>query len=340
MSRSRVVRAAPDGAITRRPIPSRGSVFCGWYYSFRITLSFSRLKNNSNCLGEDVAVTRLFLSLLMLFWGAAAQPGSARMQLEVRHGVVAEAEYWPGAAAKPAVLILHGFLQTREFPTVRRLASTLAKAGYSVLTPTLTLGVNRRQQSLACEAIHTHSIGQDVNEIAAWVGWLAEHAGKPPVLVGHSTGGVQLTALLASNDELPARHALMISLDYFDGVAEAGGIDGLRARVESAQASDAAGVYPFALNYCQEYVTTPGSLLSYLNWDADRLKGALLSERTPTTVITGGQDERIDRGWVRALRAGGIAVRSIPGANHFFDQAYELELFDEVVAVIEEAKRG
>ena len=95
------------------------------------------------------------------------------MSLELRSGLTAVSDYWPGEADLPAILILHGFLQTREFQTVRRLAEALSDEGYSVLLPSLTLGLDRRRQSVACEAIHTHSMQQDVDELRAWIDWLA-----------------------------------------------------------------------------------------------------------------------------------------------------------------------
>ena len=289
-----------------------------------------------------MAVKRLLLALLLVLWGAAAQPGSARMQLEVTPGLLAEADYWPGAADKAAVLILHGFLQTREFPTVRRLATALADEGYSVLTPTLTLGINRRSQSMACEAIHTHSIEHDVNELVRWLGWLGNRTGKAPIVVGHSTGGVQLVALLSSRADLKVESAVLISLSYFNESGDAGDAPGQRARAAAAlRRHDGPGeVGPFQLSYCREYVTTPALLLSYLAWDGDRLRTALHRVGAPVTVIAGGDDERLDRRWLDDLRESGAAVQFVPGANHFFDVAYEFDLFDEVVAVIEGDARG
>ncbi len=94
-----------------------------------------------------MSVTAFILWLLAMAMPVAAHAGSARMELDIAPGVTAEADYWPGEADMPAVLILHGFLQTSEFPTVRRLAESLAEEGFSVLTPSLTLGLNRRRQS-------------------------------------------------------------------------------------------------------------------------------------------------------------------------------------------------
>jgi pimeloyl-ACP methyl ester carboxylesterase len=287
-----------------------------------------------------VAVNRLLIALLTWVLGAGVAAESARIELEVQRGLIAEADFWPGEIDRPAVLILHGFLQTREFPTVRRLATVLADEGWSVLTPTLSLGVNRRVQSLPCEAIHTHSIEQDAAELEAWVRWLFQHTGQAPVLIGHSTGGVQVAALLHSRPQIPVAQAVMISLTYFGDSPDSPDAD--RRLVEARQAEHArpAAIDSFALSFCRSYATTPARLLSYLNWDAATLKSALLAQDRPVTVIIGGDDQRIDRSWLAALEAGGVQLRSIAGADHFFDLAHEFELADEVIATLEQPPHG
>ena len=131
-------------------------------------------------------------------------------------------------------MILHGFLQTREFPTVRRLAESLADEGYSVLLPSLTLGLDRRRQSMACEAIHTHSMQQDVDELHAWIEWLNNRNSERPVIIGHSAGGVLITALLGRHRDLPLAGAVLISLSYFGEEQGPLQLDQLRARARSA----------------------------------------------------------------------------------------------------------
>ena len=103
---------------------------------------------------------------------------------------------WTAQRDKPAVLLLHGFLQTRDFPTVATLARGLRDAGYPVLSPTLSLNIPNRSQSLACEAIHRHSLDDDIGEIARWVDWLKSHGHRSIVLIGHSFGSLQLLAYL------------------------------------------------------------------------------------------------------------------------------------------------
>lgn len=138
---------------------------------------------------------RTFL-LCLLISGLPAWAHAEIARLEMRPKISASAEYLAGQRDKPAVLLLHGFLQTREFPTVAALAQGLHDAGPAVLSPTLGLGIPNRRQSLACEAVHRHSLDDDVSEIARGVGWLKSRGHRSIVLAGHSFGSLQLLAYL------------------------------------------------------------------------------------------------------------------------------------------------
>lgn len=287
-----------------------------------------------------MAVTALILALLVAILPAQADAGSARVELDTPGGAIAEADYWPGAADRPAVLIAHGFLQTREFPTVRRLAEALAGEGYSVLTPSLSLGLDRRRHSLACEALHTHSMPADVAELRAWTAWLAQRTGKPPVLIGHSSGGVQLAAMLDAERDLAVEQAILIGPAYF-GADQAGQrLSELKALAAQQLAHGDDGMHRFALGYCRSYVTTAAGLASYLDWDAERLQAVLAEARTPVTVVFGDRDRDIDRAWLGALGERGVGLRPVAGAAHFFDLRHEFELFDEVLQVISRGRHG
>ena len=285
-------------------------------------------------------VTALMVCLLAVAMPAAGSAGSARMELSIAPDLVAEADYWPGAADMPAILIMHGFLQTREFSTVRRLAESLAQEGFSVLTPTLTLGLDRRRQSLACEAVHTHTLEQDVAELAAWSRWLARRAGKAPVVLGHSTGGVLAAALLESDGGGTVKQAVMVSMVAFDWLPEGERLAALRQRAlgRLEQARDEIDVY--SLGYCRRYATTAAALLSYLEWDQARLTRALIETEVPVTVIFGDKDIQTDRDSLASLASAGVDIRAVAGADHFFDLAHEFDLLDEVIAVITGSDHG
>src|SRR3569833_1002901 len=123
---------------------------------------------------------RLYLlCLLMSVFSVAAH--AAIVQQEMRPGIPANAEYLIGQRSKPAVLLLHGFLQTREFPTVATLARGLQDAGYAVLLPTLSLNIPNRMRS-GTQTQHGGRRGRD-----RALGGLAE--GARPSL--HRTGRSQ-----------------------------------------------------------------------------------------------------------------------------------------------------
>jgi pimeloyl-ACP methyl ester carboxylesterase len=277
---------------------------------------------------------------LCLLTPGLAAAGSALVEMTLEDGRTAEAEYWPGETQLPAVLILHGFLATRDFPTVRRLAESLAEEGHSVLLPTLTLGLDRRRQSVACEAIHTQSMEQDIDELRRWVGWMREHHGGSPAIVGHSAGGVQITAMLDRYRALDVSRSVLISLSYFGEEQGPELLAELRARAEHDLGAAPDGMQQYALSYCRDYVTTPQRLLSYLAWDKPSMTYALNRSPVPVSVIYGGGDKRIDADWLRSLDGGAISVHMVPGANHFFDLAHEFDLLDEVLQLINRGAHG
>lgn len=244
-------------------------------------------------------------------------------------GYVATAEYLPGDPAKPGVLLIHGFLQTREFMTVRRLADSLSDLGYTTLTPTLTLGMDRRKQSLACESVHTHSMEEDTAELAFWVEWLDARVDGPLVLAGHSAGALQCAAYLEEHPSGALSRVVLISLAYFGNSSEASmetPEDGRRAALALEKGKHDLDRY--ALAFCREYVTTPEGYISYFTWGKDRTTGALVGSKVPVTIVIGSEDERIDREWLDGLSARGVELISIQGANHFFDREHEFDLLD------------
>ena len=246
-------------------------------------------------------------------------------------GLTLTAEFAPGKPSLPPILILHGFLQTHHFPTVRQLADSLADSDYPVLTPTLSLGLDRRNTSLPCEAIHAHSMQQDAEEVAHWVDWLQRRYQRKPVLIGHSAGSVTLLAYLSTNPAPPVQRAILLTLAHFGSRTDfcyETPEDG--ARAAAALAAGATDLQPYALAYCRRYVAAPADYLSYFEWNRQRVSETLSQIRVPLTVILGDNDARIDDLWIRELADSGIELRMIPGASHFFDRQYELELLDQV----------
>ncbi len=277
-------------------------------------------------------LTCLLLIVTLLF---ASPCFSKTITLRQATGLNATAELLPGDADKPALLVLHGFLQTRDFFTVRRLGEALNEMGFTVLLPNLSLGVDDRRQSLACEAIHTHSLQQDTAEIATWVDWLYETSGKPVSLIGHSAGSLELIAYLAEHPSAKVDRAILISLVAFSQGPIAKENEAERQRALAELGSGKEALSEFRLAFCDEYTTTAGNYLSYVDWNGKKTIEMLNNLSISPIVILGGEDRRLGEDWLPSLRQAGLKVILIPGANHFFDHEHEFDLMDTVSELLE-----
>ncbi len=268
------------------------------------------------------------LTLVLCCLSLTAQ--AANVTLTLASKLVAQAEYSKGRPGKPALILVHGLLQTHEFPTINRLIEGIRDAGHTVLAPTLSLGVTHRRQSMACEAIHTHTMKDVGHEIDAWVKWLKRRHDGPIILVGHSFGSVESLAYLSGNPD-PA-------ITRFIGVSIVEGrirlteeeTTRLMAELRRAVASGSPRVVMRQFSYCQKYQATPASLLSYLEWTPRRILDAARNLPLPSLYIMGSRDDRLGIGWVDSL-ARHNRVNIIPGANHFMDGEHEFDLLDAVL---------
>ncbi|MHB1093042.1 alpha/beta hydrolase [Thiobacillus sp.] len=267
------------------------------------------------------------LYLLILIFPAAAH--ASIVQQMMRPGIPANAEYLIGERSKPAVLLLHGFLQTREFSTVTTLARGLQDAGYTVLSPTLSLNIPNRRQTLACEAVHKHSMEEDVAEIRYWVDWLKSRGHRSIVLIGHSFGSLQLLAYLSDHPDPVVKAYIGASLIE----AQIGNASrpALIARLETLIQNKHDALITQSLSFCKTYPSTPEGLLSYVRWDQPRLLTALKQIPVSVLLIMGDADNMLGHGWLSALQYTGIPMVIVHGANHFMDGEHEFDLLDHAI---------
>lgn len=263
----------------------------------------------------------LFL-LLLLPQAAAAE----RARIELGNGLTAQAEYLSGKPTLPAVLVLHGFLQTHDFPTVATLARGLHDSGYTVLAPTLSLGVPNRKQSLACEAVHRHSLDDDLDEIDRWVKWLTSRGHRQVVLIGHSFGSMQLLAYLAGKPDPAVRGYIAASLTetQIGPTSRAELIE----RLEDAVARGDHKLVNQPISYCKKYPSNPAALLSYVRWDQARLLKALNAYKGHKLLIMGDADVMIGRKWLSTLQESRTPMAIVKGAGHFMDGEHEFDLLE------------
>lgn len=273
------------------------------------------------------------LALLVQSVPALARHGG-EVEAKLSSGMVVGASYHPGRKQLPAVLILHGFLQTRDFPTVASTMDALTSGGYTVLAPTLSLGVSRRNKSLPCEALHVHTLEEDAEEIAFWVRWLMSKGHARIALIGHSYGNVQLLAYLGRNPSPVVKQLLMISLTDVEAKQSAAQRARYAQTLRERAARGDTGLAEVEFGHCRKYVGPPASLLSYMSISRQRILDALAQSPVPARVIMGSLDDRMGAGWLEQLQARGIAVSVIPGASHFFDNQYEFDLHEAVLQTV------
>jgi len=267
------------------------------------------------------------LCLLITVFPAAAH--AELVQQLMRPGIPASAEYLIGERSKPAVLLLHGFLQTREFSTMATLARGLHDAGYTVLSPTLSLSIPDRTQSLACEAVHKHSLDDDVAEIGRWVHWLKSRGHHTIVLLGHSFGSMQLLAYLSGKPDAAVRGYLGTSLIE----AQIGSTDQstLIAQLEDRVLKKQRALVNQSLSFCRKYPSTPEGLLSYVRWDQERVLAALKQSPVGIQLIMGDSDELMGGGWLKALQHVRTPMVIVKGANHFMNGEHEFDLLENAL---------
>lgn len=245
------------------------------------------------------------------------------------------AEYQPGDRQRPAIVVLHGFLQTREFLTTQGIINGLSTLGYTVIAPNLSLGISDRLQSMQCQAPHKHRFDDDLREVDFWVEWLRRQGYPGVILVGHSWGSQHGLGYAEAYPQAPVSAMIAISLVR----------EGQSATVHAKQVSQAEAraarrdlsLQPYALSFCKTYMATPESYLSYARWDDARVVESLtrLQERKlPVYAVVGSQDSRIDDKWVQILHRHTTQTIVINGANHFFSSVHEFELNDRLEALI------
>lgn len=266
----------------------------------------------------------LFLILIFSSRAVFAQTVEAKLPA----GITADADFHAGKAGMPALLLVHGFLQTRNAPPLSRLAGTLAGKGYTVLSPTLSLGINRRSQSLACEAIHLHTMESDAAEIAFWVDWLARKSYRNIALIGHSAGDKPILLYLGGTPN-PAVHKAILASLVPDNSSE---IQRDKARKQlKKEGKEVLGRY--SMSYCNNnYMTTPSAYLSYAVYDAARTLDLLDKAKVPTEIILGGADTLMDKDWPKKAIRHGASITVIESAGHFFDGPQEFDFTDTVEA--------
>lgn len=272
--------------------------------------------------------------MLMLF-SANTAAHVELLRLQSPDGKYLNAEYHRGDTQRPAIVVLHGFLQTHEFLTTQSIINSLSTLGHTIIGPNLSLGISDRRQSMQCQAPHKHSFDDDLREIDFWVGWLRQQGHPSVIIIGHSWGSQHGLGYVETYPEAPVSAVIAISLVRTEQAAARRAQQVAKAETRSSRHDRS--LQPYALSYCKTFMATPRSYLSYAHWDDQRVIDSLtrLRERKlPVYAVIGSRDNRIDGKWLEELRRHATQVTVIEGANHFFSSFHEFDLSDRLEAIL------
>ena len=253
--------------------------------------------------------------------------------------IEAEADYLIGDIKKPAVVIIHGFLTTNKFHTVEAMAKALQDEGFSTLTPTLTLDINKRRSSIKCNSVHTHTLEKDVLEIKEWIEWLESKGHKKIIVVGHSSGSQELLEYLDKHPSPVIRGAVFTSLFYLNG-KELGTVENEVLFAKDLIAKKETRPTKYSFLFCKNnYFATPESYLSYQKLDRSYVLSLLQNLKVPSYTIMGSADKRylsVGENWLTELENAGTNLITVDGANHFFSSEHEFDLQDHLVEIVKQ----
>lgn len=251
--------------------------------------------------------------------------------------LTAQADYVEGDPDKPAILIVHGFLTTNKFHTIVSIVQSFKDEGYTVLAPTLTLGINARKQSVKCNSIHTHTLENDVSEIEAWIKWLESQGKKEIVVIGHSSGSQELLAMLNKGPQPSVKKAIFTSLFYLNG-SELGTIQAELDYAQKALEENNLRPHKYSFLFCRnDYYATPESFLSYHRLTRQYVLNELKNLTIPHYTIMGKADKRyqsVGTNWLDELEETGTNLTIVEGANHFFSSEHEFDLQDILLRTV------
>lgn len=275
----------------------------------------------------------IYLVLLLCF--ISFQSYASSVKLKMPNGIVANASYIKGDTDKPVVFLLHGFLQTHNFSTISRLSDSLSGEGYSVFSPTLTLGIPNRKKSLACEALHDHTMENDQDELDAWIKWLKIKGHKNIILLGHSQGSTSILSYVTKIKSQEVSKFIAVSILEVNTSRIKKENMKFNQALKNKLATKSRTPFINKLSFCVKYMGTPRSFMSYQNWSAQKIIKKLRDVKLPTKIVMGGSDSRIAKNWINELKKTGKDVAVINGASHFMDGVNEFDLLEIVLAEIE-----
>lgn len=273
-------------------------------------------------------------TVCMLFFPLPAL--AETIEVKLPSGITAYAEFRQGTSSQTAVLSLHGFLQTHHSQPMSALASNLVAAGYTVLSPTISLGINRRKQSMPCEAAHNHTMDDEVAEVAYWADWLSSRGYKNIVPVGFSsTGNISLLQYNAQGSHPAIKKMILTSINPVQ-INRAEYLK-MQAGKTSKVGTQSKKISRYSVGFCKNnFSATQNTYLSYSRFTDENILQLLSQANVPLEIILGSADTVLPANWQAKIMASNprVHVFMLDKASHFFDGTTELDLADSIESIL------
>jgi len=255
---------------------------------------------------------------------------AAPVAMTLDNGLVANADYQLGKVDKPVVMVVHGFLSTYNYGTIQAIASDLTGKGYTVITPNLTLGINDRNEPVACDQAHKNTLADEGKELAQWATWLSKKGHQQLIMIGHSAGSSSILASLEHHPDNLSQIVLTALYD-FDNWSETT----LARDKKNAQKNLQAGkLDSYSVGFCRgNFLASSNAYLSYRHWDKTRILDTISRQKEPINVIMPGGDKRLEGGnreWLEQLNKSKAKLSVIKNADHFFSSEAEFDLTEAI----------
>lgn len=279
------------------------------------------------CAAEEVRREHLGLDLLA--------------NLEVPKGGKLE-----GAAV---VVIVHGTLAHHGMEIVTALQKNLRERGAASLALTLSLGRDARRGMFDCAGEHEHRMTDAAEEIAAWVDWLKQRQVARIALLGHSRGAQQVAHYTVGDPDMLVDRLLLIapltdtSFEAAERYKAGYGADlaPLLARARQlAEAGDEDSLMDLpGFLHCRNARATAATVLDYYDPEGAHHVFALLRRIARPVLVVAGGDDRVSPAVASRLKAADlgshVVVRTIEGADHFFQDLFADDLADHVKSFLD-----
>ncbi len=255
---------------------------------------------------------------------------------------LARTEGWPRA---PVILMIHGTFAHNQMEIMATIQELLTEAELSSLAINLSLSVDDRHGTFACETPHAHRESDALDEIGLWLDWLKARGAERVVLLGHSRSGNQIARFVAERDTPQVAALVLIAPSTWDAAREANGYQErfgvpLSRRLEEARELVAAGkpgawLEQTGLIYCAGAKVTAATFLDYYEPDERRDTPSMLPALHKPTIVFAGSEDKVNP----PLEAKAAAVADgeqvklfvIDGADHFFRDLYAEDLVEIIV---------